>query len=656
MAGHTLGKYRLLRCIGVGGMAEVYEARRADDPAAGERLAVKVLLPQHVHDIEIIRSFIDEATIAASLSHPNVVGVLDYGCADDQYFIAMEHVDGWDLHDLIELSSMVHHPMPVGAAAYVIHELARALDYIHTRPFEIVHRDVTPHNVFVDRSGRIKLSDFGVAKTAVRWSQTHTGLIKGKLGYLAPEQVRGEPVSSRTDIYSSGLILYELLSCQRYNRSSTQSGLLTRAHDPVVVLPSAANVDAAPLDEVVRGALQHDPAMRTRDAALLAEQTRRVLERHPFAAGDMARLAEGLQGEVRAEQTIPDRRPDLRRVLRPMPIEGVASGELVLEETLRTAPRSFGEGLGPEALLDAPDTGELMLEETVRTGAPDTVDPPSPAGGLRGLVAAHTPDVAGPPDRPVAVLAPEPALKPTKTEESYISGATTMPGGQESGLIRLLRAPSDRPLQPSPTAVENLPPPPPARRVRWGWLVASAVVFAVAGVLFLVRWSAMTSQTTRSDRRTTPAATGGTAARRDAGAATSRPAAGSRPSADAAAEPSGEQALERVLASAEQRGLWPGDLPELDRLHGEARWALRNQKSSRWEIQRLARFVHRFRISPPFVRGKLDSLKELITRRGKGEQERRRDALRQIELQIEQGQLVAASRSITVITQELRRP
>jgi len=309
----TLGRYRLLRCIGVGGMAEVYEARRTDDPTGDQRLALKILLPQHVHEIDIVKGFIDEATIAASLSHPNVVAVVDYGCVDEHYFIAMEHLPGWDLHELIGSCSVLKRPMPVPAAAYLIHELAQALDYIHTRPFEIVHRDVTPHNVFVDRKGRVKLSDFGVAKTAVRWSQTHTGLIKGKLAYLAPEQLRGEPVTNRTDIYSAGLVLYELLTCERYNRSSTQSGLLTRAHDPAVQLPSELNPAATPLDEVIRGALQHDPAMRTRDAALLAEQTRRVLARTPFCAAEMARLAERLQREARAvaaaeaEQTIPER-------------------------------------------------------------------------------------------------------------------------------------------------------------------------------------------------------------------------------------------------------------------------------------------------------------------------------------------------------------
>lgn len=466
----TLGKYRLLRCIGVGGMAEVYEARRADDPTTRERLALKVLLPQHVHEMEIVKSFIDEATIASGLSHPNVVSVVDYGCVEEQYFIAMEHIDGWDLNELIGLGQALGRPMPVPAAAYIIHELSRALDYIHTRPLAIVHRDVTPHNVFVDRAGRVKLSDFGVAKTAVRWSQTYTGLIKGKLHYLAPEQVRGEPVSPRTDIYCTGLVLFELLTGQRYSRSSTESGLLSRAHDPDVVLPSRLNPGAAPLDDVIRGALQHDPAMRTRDAALLVDQTRRLLQRFSFNAAEMARLAERLQREAGAAETTTGE-PTIPERLRPEPIAGVPSGELVLEQTERTQRTERTgppDGLGPEAALDAVPTSELAPEKTLRTGPPEPLAPDPPAA----------------PERP----GPAPAPAPTRSDGAHASRVTARPGPQESGLIRLLHEPADQPLQVVSTSSDlPLPGAPAEQSLRWGWLVVGAV--AALGLALLLIWA-----------------------------------------------------------------------------------------------------------------------------------------------------------------------
>ena len=488
MDAQTLDKYRLLRCIGVGGMAEVYEARRADDPTTDERVAVKVLLPQHAHELDIVKSFIDEATIAAGLSHPNVVGVLDWGCADDQYFIVMERVDGWDLQQLIARSAALGRQLPAPAAAYVIHELARALDYIHTRPFEIVHRDVTPHNVFVDRAGRVKLSDFGVAKTAARWSQTHTGLIKGKLGYLAPEQVRGEPVSPRTDIYCAGLVLYELLTCQRYNRTSSQSGLLARAHDPVIQLPSQVNAEAAPLDAVIRGALQHDSALRTRDAALLAEQTGAVLQQHPFTAAELAELATQLEHATAQTQTQPDAEQSSTERRRPQPqpqrIEWAASGELLIEETDQTLPSGPPEGIGetfdaqggglaPEEMLGAPEQHELLPEETVRTSGPQ---PPGPAPAEEPATAPGEPEALAPSETPPARRAlpvelvittdlSKAAAQGQAATRDHAGGALS-PGDPESGLYRLLNAPPDQPLKATPTRSDDLLVPPAARRPR----------------------------------------------------------------------------------------------------------------------------------------------------------------------------------------------
>jgi len=162
------------------------------------------------------------------------------------------------------------------------------LHYIHTREREIVHRDVTPHNVFVTRDGHVKLGDFGVAKAEQRLSQTEHGQIKGKLAYLAPEQARGDDVSNRTDVYAAGAILFELLAGRRYNNAKTDVDVLSQAMTPKRVGIASIVSEAAPIARALDAALSPHPAMRTRDAALLSEQLAEYLRLHPFDARAMA--------------------------------------------------------------------------------------------------------------------------------------------------------------------------------------------------------------------------------------------------------------------------------------------------------------------------------------------------------------------------------
>jgi hypothetical protein len=281
-------------------MAEVYEARLEGSGGFAKRLALKLLLPDCQREPELVKSFIDEARIAAGLSHPNVVQVFDFGQADETYYMAMELVDGWDLREVLRRAARRGRRLTVPAAAYIVHEVAQALHYIHTREGGIVHRDVSPHNVFVTREGHVKLGDFGVAKSAGRLARTEAGQIKGKLAYLAPEQVSGDPVTGRTDVYGAGLVLFELLTGRRFNQADRELDLLQAAQNPVLVLPSTVAPQARPLDEVVRGALQRHPAMRTRDAALLVEQLEFYLTQQPFQASDLAGLTAELFGQGEA--------------------------------------------------------------------------------------------------------------------------------------------------------------------------------------------------------------------------------------------------------------------------------------------------------------------------------------------------------------------
>ncbi|MEK6608348.1 MAG: serine/threonine-protein kinase [Myxococcota bacterium] len=232
--------YEILERIGAGGMAEVFRARRRG-PQGFERLvALKRIHADVARDESLRAMFIEEARVAASLCHRSLVQVFDFGEEDGDYFLAMELVDGVDLAHL--LSARRRLPPPI--ALYVAAELCEGLAFMHERG--IVHRDVNPGNTFVSRAGEVKLGDFGIAKARARAVRTERGHIKGKLGYLAPEQARGEEVDGRTDVYGVGLILFEMLTGRRYIAGESEAALLYAACAPPVVRPTeiAPDLDA----------------------------------------------------------------------------------------------------------------------------------------------------------------------------------------------------------------------------------------------------------------------------------------------------------------------------------------------------------------------------------------------------------------------------
>ena len=196
------GRYRLERKLGSGGMADVW---LAEDQELGRRVAVKILHERYANDEQFVERFRREATHAAGLSHPNIVSIYDRGVADGSYFIVMEYIEGRTLKELIVTRG--HCPVPV-AISYTRQILA-ALRYAHQNG--IIHRDIKPHNVIVDREGRVKVADFGIARAGAS-EMTEAGSIVGTAQYLSPEQARGAPVDESSDLYSTGIVLYELLT------------------------------------------------------------------------------------------------------------------------------------------------------------------------------------------------------------------------------------------------------------------------------------------------------------------------------------------------------------------------------------------------------------------------------------------------------------
>jgi serine/threonine protein kinase len=274
------GRYRLSSLLGVGGMARVY---LASDRVLERQVAVKVLTPPYGQDPVFVERFQREARSAAGLSHPNVVAVFDSGSDADQHYLVMEYVAGPSLAQLLHRQGRLAPRRAVELAIQVCAALAAA----HAQG--LVHRDVKPANVLVGPDGRVKVTDFGIAKAAAATTLTGTGTVLGTAAYLSPEQAQGRPVDARSDLYSLGCVLYELLCGTPPFGSGADSPAVAVAsrhlHQPPEP-PSARNsqVDAA-LDAVVLTALAKDPAQRFQSAIELQAALEQVLAGETVAAG-----------------------------------------------------------------------------------------------------------------------------------------------------------------------------------------------------------------------------------------------------------------------------------------------------------------------------------------------------------------------------------
>lgn len=280
------GNYYLLEKIAVGGMAELFKARQRGVHNFEKIVAIKRILPHLSDNDEFVRMFIDEAKLAAQLTHPNIVQIFDLGKASGFYYIAMEYVDGKDLRSLLRKVREFKLPFPEPVAAFVTMKVAGALDYAHRKKgmndkeLKLVHRDISPQNVLISGEGAVKLVDFGIAKAATKTTQTVAGALKGKLLYMSPEQALGQPLDSRSDIYSLGLVLFELLTGERCFQADSELGVLEK-----VRLGKAQNVrDVNPLvsremASILERALQKNVDQRYPSARFLERDLKALLGR-----------------------------------------------------------------------------------------------------------------------------------------------------------------------------------------------------------------------------------------------------------------------------------------------------------------------------------------------------------------------------------------
>jgi serine/threonine protein kinase len=261
-------RYRILRKIADGGMAEIFLATQHGAEGFERRVVLKRILAALLADPKFRNMMIDEAHVAMSLNHSNIVQVLDLGQAKGRYFLALELVDGWDLNQLLARTKNTEFALPPEIALYIVAEVCRALNYAHGKtrdgkPLGIVHRDVSPHNVLVSEQGEVKLTDFGIAKALGRRERTGAGIIKGKLAFMSPEQASGAVLDARSDLFSVGTMLYLLLTGKRPFDAPTDLETILRVQQCEFPAASQAKPDLAPeVARIVERAMKRLPGDR----------------------------------------------------------------------------------------------------------------------------------------------------------------------------------------------------------------------------------------------------------------------------------------------------------------------------------------------------------------------------------------------------------
>jgi serine/threonine-protein kinase len=296
-----LGPYELQQRIATGGMAEVYLARRAGPHGFQKVVAVKRILPQLAQDADFVAMFIDEARVCARLAHPHIVQVFDFGEHDGELYMAMEYVDGTTAARLVRAAAAKGEDVPLEAALYIAISVLRGLDYAHNarddegRPLALVHRDVSPGNVLIDRSGAVKLTDFGIARAAEIERRTDAGQLKGKLGYMSPEQVVGKELDARSDLFTAAIVFAELVMLRPLFAGPSEIDVLMRIRDgDLQVLDRAGPRVPDDIKAILTRAMARERAQRYPSAAAFADALEEVLRRRRFQVGPV-KLASWIQ-------------------------------------------------------------------------------------------------------------------------------------------------------------------------------------------------------------------------------------------------------------------------------------------------------------------------------------------------------------------------
>jgi eukaryotic-like serine/threonine-protein kinase len=511
-----LGRFQIIGRLATGGMAEVYLALSGELPGFRTLIVVKRILPHLASNGQFIRMFLDEARLAALLDHPNVVRIIEVGHDGEEYFLAMELVQGKPLSAVLRKAARERRPPSPALAAYLIAQAASGLGYAHGltdgngQPLGVVHRDVSPQNVLVSFEGAVKLIDFGVARAFGRVAHTSPGGLKGKIEYMSPEQASAEEVDHRADVFALGVVLWEVLTGRRLFRRETELATMRAIVDDPIPKPSEVAEVPPELEAVVMRALR-----KRRDARYAsAHEMALALERYAFAhdgfspqqvAGYMKGLfapeflqwrktataaldmeVEPAQGKSRIEPFGAEpvtQGPTM--ALRPgLSSSGVRVGtDVPVERTQSRASRSHGSRSQPSQSRTAPSSGSAPTSASVASSpsAASSVVPPSKRdrvwvyGGLAILGAitaggawmlARPPGPAAgerpqPPALAVPATSPEPvpATTPTQASKPEAVKPEAAKSGPAAGASPAAAAIPVGPQPPTPTpAAAPIPP------------------------------------------------------------------------------------------------------------------------------------------------------------------------------------------------------
>ena len=341
----AFGRYQLLEKIGAGGMAEVFKARMRGEQGFEKIVAIKRIVPHMATNAEFVTMFVDEAKLAAQLNHNNITHIYDLGKVDAWHYIAMEYVEGKDLRTLLKLGKERGYPLPAELALFIAAKIANALDYAHRRPapdgseLNLVHRDVSPQNILISDEGDIKLCDFGIAKAASKVSTTMSGALKGKLQYMSPEQAWGKRLDRRSDIFSLGSVLYEMLTGAPLFEGDTDMSVLESVREGEVAPLTSRGVQVPKrVDQIILKALAKNPQERYQNASEFEKDLHAVLYTYQPSPGpaDLAIYMHRLMGAPQASDAEIDAAFDAARDM-PRPAASPAPAPEV--------PRKKGKGL-----------------------------------------------------------------------------------------------------------------------------------------------------------------------------------------------------------------------------------------------------------------------------------------------------------------------
>jgi serine/threonine protein kinase len=290
-----LGSYAIVRKLARGGMAELYLARSVGPEGFEKLVVLKKILPRYAENPRFVQLFLDEAKLAASLDHPHIAHVYDMGRVDGNYFFTMEYVHGQDVRSILRRTERAKRQIPIELTVQIARNIASALHYAHERRHgdgtlrDIVHRDVSPSNILVSYDGAIKLADFGVAKASNSSVRTRTGTLKGKVGYMSPEQARGAAIDRRSDIFSLGVVLWELVAIRRlFKCDNDLATIQSIINSPPPSLVEVREDCPPELDRIARRALEKDPATRYQTAQELQRDLEELAREHKLNQSSIA--------------------------------------------------------------------------------------------------------------------------------------------------------------------------------------------------------------------------------------------------------------------------------------------------------------------------------------------------------------------------------